>query len=74
MELSRHPELLDRIAASYALGTLRGQARRRFEAMARQSAAVRTAALLWQERLAAMTELQPGGRARLQCGFTRTAR
>jgi anti-sigma-K factor RskA len=60
MQLSRHPELLDRIAASYALGTLRGRARRRFEAMARQSAAVRACAILWQERLAAMTELQPG--------------
>jgi len=60
MEISRHPELLDRIAAAYALGTLRGRARRRFESMARQSATVRAAALLWQERLAALTELQPG--------------
>jgi len=58
MDLSRHPELLDRLAAAYALGTLRGGARRRFEAMARQSPAVRATALLWQERFAAMTELQ----------------
>lgn len=58
MNLSHHPELLDRLAAAYALGTLRGGARRRFEAMARQSATVRTAALVWQERFASMTELQ----------------
>jgi anti-sigma-K factor RskA len=58
MNLLNHPELLDRLAASYALGTLRGGARRRFEAMARQSATVRAAALIWQERFASMTELQ----------------
>lgn len=58
MNLSHHPELLDRLAAAYALGTLRGGARRRFEAMARQSATVRAAALVWQERFASMTELQ----------------
>jgi anti-sigma-K factor RskA len=58
MDLTRHPELLDRLAAAYALGTLRGGARRRFESLARQSPAVRAAALLWQERFAALTELQ----------------
>ena len=30
MHLTRNPELLDRLAAAYALGTLRGGARRRF--------------------------------------------
>ena len=59
MDLQRHPELLDRVAAAYALGTLRGGARRRFESIARGSPAARAAALLWQERLAAITELQP---------------
>jgi anti-sigma-K factor RskA len=58
MNLLQSPELLDRLAAAYALGTLRGGARRRFEAMARQSATVRAAALIWQERFASMTELQ----------------
>lgn len=58
MNLTNSPELLDRVAAAYALGTLRGGARRRFEAMARQNATVRAAALIWQERFAAMTELQ----------------
>lgn len=56
--LTANPELLDRLAAAYALGTLRGGARRRFESLARESATVRAAALIWQERFASMTELQ----------------
>lgn len=59
MHPMRHPELADRLAAAYALGTLRGGARRRFETLARQSPALRALAITWQERLAAMTELQP---------------
>jgi anti-sigma-K factor RskA len=58
MKLHLHPELLDRLAASYALGTLRGPARRRFEAIAREQATVRAAALIWQSRLASFNELQ----------------
>lgn len=60
MHPMRHPELADRLAAAHALGTLRGGARRRFETLARRSPALRALALTWQERLAAMTELQPG--------------
>jgi anti-sigma-K factor RskA len=59
MDLLRHPDLADRLAASHALGSLRGGARRRFEALARQSPTLRATTLIWQERLAAMTELQP---------------
>jgi len=58
MNLMQSPELADRLAAAYALGTLRGGARRRFETLARQSPTLRAAALVWRERLAAMTELQ----------------
>lgn len=58
MDIHRHPELLDRLAAAYALGTLRGGARRRFEALARERAPVRAAALIWQSRVASMNELQ----------------
>ena len=47
------------MAASYALGTLRGAARRRFEAMARDQAPVRAAALIWQSRFSSINELQP---------------
>ena len=58
MNLSQHPELLDQLASAYALGTLRGGARRRFESMAREQAPVRAAALIWQSRVASMNELQ----------------
>lgn len=57
MNLAQHPELLDQLAARYAVGVLRGPARRRLEAQARQSAAVRTAILLWQERMSSIMEL-----------------
>jgi anti-sigma-K factor RskA len=60
MNIARHPALLDQLAAAYALGTLRGAARRRFEAYARDYAPVRAAALVWQSRLCSLTELQPG--------------
>lgn len=59
MNITQHPDLLDCLAASYALGTLRGGARRRFEALAREHATVRAAALVWQTRWSGLTELQP---------------
>ena len=59
MDIHRHPELLDRLASAYAIGTLRGGARRRFETLARERAPVRAAALVWQSRVASMTELEP---------------
>jgi anti-sigma-K factor RskA len=58
MRLIQHPELLDKLAASYALGTLRGGARRRFETLAREQAPVRAAALIWQARIGSVAELQ----------------
>ena len=59
MNLIKNPDLLDRLASAYALGTLRGGARRRFETLAREQAPVRAAALIWQSRIASMNELQP---------------
>ena len=50
---------MDQLAASYALGTLRGGARRRFETLARDNATLRAAALIWQSRLTSVVELQP---------------
>jgi anti-sigma-K factor RskA len=58
MNLIHNPELLDRLASAYALGTLRGGARRRFESLAREQAPVRAAALVWQSRVASFNELQ----------------
>lgn len=63
MDIHRHPELLDQLAAAHALGTLRGGARRRFETLARERAPVRAAALIWQSRVASMNELQRSDRA-----------
>lgn len=62
MNLTNKPELLDHLAAAYALGTLRGGARRRFEQLAREYAQVRAAALLWQGRWSARSR-----RCRLLC-------
>lgn len=59
MNILGRPELMDRLAAAYALGTLRGGARRRFETLARSSPALRVAAQVWQERFMSITELQP---------------
>jgi len=58
MNLARHPDLLDRMAAQYALGVLRGGARRRMEQLAQQEPAVRAAVARWQARLAGVAELQ----------------
>ncbi len=57
MNIAQYPELLDHLAARYAVGVLRGGARRRLEAQARQSATVRARILLWQERMTAIMEL-----------------
>ncbi|WP_207003123.1 anti-sigma factor [Trinickia mobilis] len=59
MDLHRHPGLVDRLAGEYALGVLRGAARRRFEHIARSDAAVRVAVEEWQARVRAMVELGP---------------
>jgi anti-sigma-K factor RskA len=45
------PERLERLAREYALGTLAGPARRRFERLLRQAPAAARAVGAWQERL-----------------------
>ena len=45
------PELLDRLAAEYVLGTLRGGARSRFDRLQRQLPAARSAVAGWEARL-----------------------
>lgn len=59
MNLHRYPDLVDRLAGEYALGVLRGGARKRFEQLARQDRRVREAIDSWQTRIGAMTELAP---------------
>jgi anti-sigma-K factor RskA len=46
------PELRDRLASEYALGTLHGAARRRFERLLASDRALRDAVAEWQDRLA----------------------
>ena len=58
MNILNNPLLIEQLAASYALGTLRGGARRRFEALARDNASVRAAAMIWQSRMSSVAELQ----------------
>jgi anti-sigma-K factor RskA len=53
------PELQDRLAAEYVLGTLRGRARLRFEAWLREDAALRGVVAAWQERLAPLAAAMP---------------
>jgi anti-sigma-K factor RskA len=52
----RDPKLRDMLASEYALGTLHGPARRRFERLMAQDAHLRRNVAEWQERLAPMTE------------------
>ncbi|MBX3603661.1 MAG: anti-sigma factor [Piscinibacter sp.] len=58
MDYSR-PELADRLAADYVAGTLRGPARRRFEALLPAHAGLRAAVRAWQARLMPLTAVLP---------------
>jgi anti-sigma-K factor RskA len=53
------PELRDRLAAEYALGTLRGPARRRFERLLSGDARLRDAAEDWELRVNLLGESAP---------------
>ncbi len=59
MDPRRHPDLVDRLAAEYAVGTLRGGARRRFEQLIRHDDGVRATVERWQRYLADLPALQP---------------
>ena len=54
MRYRNKPELQDRLAAEYVLGTLRGRARLRFQAWLREDALLRRAVTEWEQRLAPM--------------------
>ena len=53
------PQLIDRLAAAYALGTLRGGARRRFERLRHDRSDVALAAADWESRLARLAQSVP---------------
>ena len=54
-----NPELRERLSAEYALGTLRGLARRRFERLMADDAALRRQVEAWELRLNALAESAP---------------
>jgi anti-sigma-K factor RskA len=54
MDYSR-PELVDRLAAAYVAGTLRGPARRRFVSLMRSHPGLRAAVQAWEARLMPLT-------------------
>ena len=53
------PELADRLAAAYVAGTLRGAARRRFEALLPAHAGLRGATRAWEARLMPLSAALP---------------
>jgi anti-sigma-K factor RskA len=53
------PELLDRLAREYALGTLQGPARRRFETLRRRAPLAAMAVVRWQQRLGHLANSVP---------------
>jgi len=53
------PERLDRLAREYALGTLHGPARRRFERLLREAPLTMRVVAHWQERLGALAAAVP---------------
>jgi anti-sigma-K factor RskA len=61
-----NPELRERLAAEYALGTLRGRARQRLRRWMREDAALAAAVAQWEARLGPLAEavapLPPPGR------------
>jgi anti-sigma-K factor RskA len=59
MNIQHNDALVERLAAEYVLGTLRGGARRRFESQMRDHAALRRAVGEWQDRLYPMAEFAP---------------
>lgn len=58
MDYSR-PDLADRLASEYALGTLRGPARRRFENLMQAHPMLRQSTQDWQRRLEQLAEATP---------------
>ena len=66
MNIERNPELVDKLAAEYVLGTLRGAARRRFDTLQTRHAVIRRAVEEWQDRLHPLAELAPAATPRPQ--------
>lgn len=55
-----NPQLVQRLASEYVLGTLTGRARRRFESWMRDSYQVRSAVWHWERQLSSLAEATSG--------------
>lgn len=66
MNIERNPELVDKLAGEYVLGTLRGGARRRFDTLQARHAVIRRAVEEWQDRLHPLAEFAAAATPRAQ--------
>ena len=70
MNILQNQALLEKLAAEFVLGTLRGGARRRFESYLLDSAALRLTVAEWQDRLYPMAEMTPASKPSVSVWLT----
>ncbi|MDY7573497.1 anti-sigma factor domain-containing protein [Actimicrobium sp. CCI2.3] len=74
MNIIDNEKLVERLSAEYVLGTLKGGARRRFEALLTDSLVLRRCVAQWQDRLHPMAELAPAAQPSPQVWTTLASR
>lgn len=59
MNIGKNQPLVERLAAEYVLGSLKGGARRRFETLLAQNATMRRSVSEWQDRIMPLAQFSP---------------